>query len=98
MSHNFISQRKREHTRVKRVCNSTNDVVLRPSQRWHDLQRSRITDGITSSTGLFDEAEADVHDLFNPEKDKFDIANALINDGLTKQANDIASKPLSSNP
>lgn len=97
MSYNFIAQRNRENTRIKNIIDKPKDVILRPSQRWHDLQRSRIVDGITSSTGLFDDKECDVHDLFNPEKDKFDLANALINDGLTKQANDIASKTPSSN-
>lgn len=88
-----IKQRTRMCTNVRRFL-SIDDVVLRPSQRKHDLLRANVVDGITTSTGIFDESEAVVDDLWNPELDKFDIANKLIERGLNKQANDIAADGL----
>lgn len=88
-----IKQRPRVVSSVQKIMVSDTipDVVLRPAQRNHDKVRSRIVDGITSTTGLFDDSFGDVPDVFNPDLDKFDLANRLLADGLTKKANQVAA-------
>lgn len=88
-----IKQRNRVVSSVRVIYQSSvkSDLVLRPAQRHHDKVRSRVHDGVSSTTGLFDEAFGEVPDIFNPDIDKFDLANRLLVDGMNKKANQVAS-------
>ena len=99
MSRNvYVKQNpRRENRRVRAFYSS--EPVYRKSQHHFDLIKHNISDGVSSSTGLFDEAEmpgsVDYDGSTNPfsaRADKFDLANALLTAGGAKRdANSVAS-------
>lgn len=99
MSRNvYVKQNPRRENRRVQSFYST-EPIYRKSQHHFDLIKHNISDGVSSSTGLFDDAETpgsvDYNGSSNPfsvRADKFDLANALLAAGGAKRdANSIAS-------
>ena len=66
--------------------------IYRRSQHHFDMIKHNISDGVSSSTGLFDESfspgSVDYDGSSNPfsaRADKFDLANALLDSGGSKR-------------
>lgn len=93
----FKQNPRRSNRRIKPVGLETN--IYRRSQHHFDLIKHNIAEGVSSSTGLFDEAEfpgsVDYDGAKNPfsaRVDKFDLANALLAAGGSKRdANSLAA-------
>lgn len=87
----FIPQSRRQIRRVKPIY-SSNEPVLRQSQNHFDLVKAGVLDGVSSSTGLFDEAFGEVPELFQQKQSRLDLANALMLRGASaKTASKVAS-------
>lgn len=69
------------------------EVVLRSSQHHFDVIKAGISDGVSSTTGIFDEAIGDVPEVFNQNYDNLDIADALLRGNVgARKASDVAEK------
>ena len=88
-----ISNKKRSFVSVIRIIPDDTEVVLRSSQHHFDVIKAGISDGVSSSTGIFDEAIGDVPEVFNQNYDNLDIADALLRGNVgARKASDIAEK------
>lgn len=91
-----ISNKKRNFVNVQRVFPEDREIVLRKSQHHFDVIKAGISDGVSSSTGIFDEAIGDVPEVFNQNFDNLDIADALLRGNVgAKKASDVAEKGVS---
>lgn len=88
-----ISNKKRNFVNVKRIYPDNNEIVLRTSQHHFDVIKAGISDGVSSATGIFDEAIGDVPEIFNQNYDNLDIADALLRGNIgARKASDVAEK------
>ena len=83
----------RFHKRPLNVVDLTEcEEISRPAQHHFDLIKSGISDGVTSSTGLFDETSGDVPSIFSQQSDKFELADELLRAGISRrEAQKVAS-------
>ncbi|MBR5585649.1 MAG: hypothetical protein IKW36_05355 [Alistipes sp.] len=59
--------------------------VYRTSQHHFDMIKSGIADGVSSSTGLFDDSEGPVPSIFTQRLDRFELADELMRSGLSRK-------------
>lgn len=91
MRKKFIPQLNRVFRRVQ-IVDHTSSEVLRPAQRHHDLRRANVVDGVSSSTGLYDDAVGDVPEVFNPNIDRLELADMLMRRGMSPtKSSDVAA-------
>lgn len=84
MKKNYIPQARRVIRNVHRIVDVP-ESVSHLSQNLHDIRRAGIVDGVTSSTSLFDESLGEVPDIFNPNIDKFELADSLMRGGASQK-------------
>lgn len=70
---------------VDSVYLSETTEILRTSQHHFDLVKSNILDGVSSSTGLFDETVGEVPSIFTQRLDRFELADELMRSGLSRR-------------
>ena len=100
----FKQNPRRANRRIRPVGLETK--IYPRSQHHFDLIKHNIAEGVSSSTGLFDEVESpgslDYNGSTNPfsaRVDKFELANALLAQGGSKRdANSLASGASSVSP
>lgn len=91
----FIPQSRRQTRRVQPIY-SSKEPVLRQSQNHFDLIKAGVVEGVSSSTGLFDESFGDVPELFLQKQSRLELANALMLRGASaKTASKVASDGVS---
>lgn len=92
-----LSHRRRNFVVTESVIDSSNEVVLRPSQNHFDLVKSGIVDGVSSGTGLYDDVPGDPPEIFNMSYDRLDLADSLLRGNVGhKKASDLAEKGVQS--
>lgn len=92
-----ISNKKRTFVQVKRIYPDNTEIVLRCSQHHFDVIKAGIADGISSTTGIFDESVGDVPEIFNQNYDNLDLADALLRGNIgAKKASNVAEKGIES--
>lgn len=82
----YIPQASRVSRRIASVSLPEKERIYQPYTPHHELVKANVVDGVTSTTGLFDEALGDVPSVFRADVDKFELADALMRDGLGKAA------------
>lgn len=87
----YFKQNPRLNKRIRSVANSDVEEVFRPAQLHHDLRRSNVLDGVSSSTGVYDSEMGPVPDVFDIHVDRFDLADSLLRRGESlKSVNTVA--------
>lgn len=87
----YVPQNRRIIRSVQPILPDT-ETIYRPAQDHFDVVKSGIVDGVSSTTGIFDESFGDVPEIFHPDVDKLELADALLRSGAsTKQVEKIAT-------
>lgn len=87
----YVPQNRRVIRSVQPILPDT-ETIYRPAQDHFDVVKSGIVDGVSSTTGIFDESFGDVPEIFRQDVDKLELADALLRAGAsTKQVEKVAS-------